>query len=91
MNKYEFNSKLFSNKEIRKITSAETIEAKDEYLVIKTTKNQEIQKNNPKLKDKTKIIPKYVATPFPPLNFNQTGKTCPMKQINADREVKSSK
>ena len=44
MNKYEFNSKLFSNKEIRKITSAETIEAKDEYLVIKTTKTKKHKK-----------------------------------------------
>ena len=85
MNKYEFNSKLFSNKEIKKITSAETIEAKDEYLVIKTTKNQEIQKNNPKLKDKTKIIPKYVATPFPPLNFNHTGNICQRKAARPDK------
>ena len=57
MNKYEFNSKLFSNKEIKKITSAETIDAKDEYLVIKTTKNQEIQKiRNFSTEQKTKIV-----------------------------------
>ena len=24
-------------------------------------------------------IPTYVATPFPPLNFNQIGNTCPKK------------
>ena len=29
-------------------------------------------------------IPTYVATPFPPLNFNQIGKTCPKKTINAE-------
>ena len=28
-------------------------------------------------------IPTYVATPFPPLNFNQTGNTCP---INTDSD-----
>ena len=28
-------------------------------------------------------IPTYVATPFPPLNFNQIGNTCPM---NADKD-----
>ena len=47
-----------------------------------------IKKN---LKDKAKITPRYVATPFPPLNFNQIGKICPMKQINADKDVKLSK
>ena len=34
--------------------------------------------------DKANNTPKYVATPFPPLNFNQIGKTCPKKTINAE-------
>ena len=28
-------------------------------------------------------MPTYVATPFPPLNFNQAGNTCPM---NTDKD-----
>ena len=27
-------------------------------------------------------IPIYVATPFPPLNFNQIGNTCPINTVN---------
>ena len=73
INKYEFNSKLFSKKEIKKIIRVEIIEDKEEYFVIKAIKIQDKQKNNPSLTDKAKIIPRYVATPFPPLNFNQIG------------------
>ena len=58
INKYEFNSKLFSKKEIKKIAKAEIIEDKEEYLVIKAIKIQDIQKNNPSFNDKAKIIPK---------------------------------
>ena len=36
------------------------------------------------LNERAKITPIYVATPLPPLNFNQTGKICPIKQINAE-------
>ena len=42
-----------------------------------------LEKRILKLNDKAKIIPKYVATPFPPLNFNQAGKICPIKEIIA--------
>ena len=35
--------------------------------------------------DKAPITPKYVATPFPPLNFNHTGKICPKKTTSADK------
>ena len=58
INKNEFNSKLFSKKEIRKIINAETIEEKEEYFVMKAIKIQDAQKNNPSFKDRTKIIPK---------------------------------
>ena len=58
MNKYEFNSKLFSAKEIKKTISEATIEDKEEYLVIKTTTIHDRQKNKASLNDKAKIIPK---------------------------------
>ena len=36
-------------------------------------------------------IPKKVATPFPPLNFNQIGNRCPRKANNADNCNSSGK
>ena len=39
----------------------------------------------PNLKDNARIIPKYVATPFPPLNLSQTGNIWAIKQINAEK------
>jgi len=62
-----------------KIVSEANIEERDEYL---NTKEIAIHVNmNKKLNsiDKANRIPKYVATPLPPLNFNQIGKTCPKK------------
>ena len=58
INKNEFNSKLFSKKEIKKIISAEIIEDKEEYFVMKTIKIQDTQKNSPSFRDKAKAIPK---------------------------------
>ncbi len=58
INKNEFNSKLFSKKEIKKIISADRIEDKEEYFVMKAIKIQDTQKNNPSFKDKAKTIPK---------------------------------
>ena len=57
-NKKKFNSKLLSKKEIKKITRAETIDDKEEYLVIKTIMIQDKQNINPSFKDKAKTIPK---------------------------------
>ena len=74
INKNELNSKLFSKKEIKKTIKVEIIEDKEEYLVNIRIKIQAKQKNSPSFKDNAKTIPKYVATPFPPLNFNQIGK-----------------
>ena len=34
-------------------------------------------------------IPTYVATPFPPLNFNQIGNTCPIKILKDNIKIKS--
>jgi len=58
INKNEFNSKLFSKKEIKKIISVERMEDKEEYFVMKVIKAQDKQKNNPSFKDKAKTIPK---------------------------------
>ena len=91
INKYEFNWKLFSQKEIIKITSDETIEDKEEYFDIKAINIQKIQKKRPSFNDKAKIIPRYVATPFPPLNFNQIGNIWPRKAIRPDKKIKSGK
>ena len=57
-NNKKFNSKLLSKKEIKKITRAEIIDDKEEYLVIKTIMTQDKQNINPSFKDKAKTIPK---------------------------------
>ena len=36
-------------------------------------------------------MPKYVATPFPPLNFNHTGNKCPKKTNNEEKRINSGK
>jgi len=66
------------------IERLETSEDNDEYLNIKKTVNQIIPKQIPRYKLMQHSIPTYVATPFPPLNFNQIGKTCPKKIHNED-------
>ena len=55
------------------------------YFVRYKTKNQQIIKIIPKLIEIAKRIPRQTATPFPPLNFNQTGKICPRKHKSADK------
>ena len=50
INKYEFNSKLFSKKEIKKILRDETMEDNEEYFVIKTIKIQDKTKKQSKFK-----------------------------------------
>ena len=58
VNKNKFNSKLISNKEIKKIINDAIIDDKEEYFDTKTTKTQDIQKNSPSLKDNANSIPK---------------------------------
>ena len=74
-----------------KTVSDENIADKDEYLNIKETINH--VKINKKLNwiDKAAIIPKYVATPLPPLNFNQIGNIWPRKANNEEIIIKSEK
>ena len=85
MNKNKFNSKFFSKSEIKKTNETEIIEDKEEYFVMKSIKIQDKQNINPSFKDKAIIIPRYVAIPFPPLNFNHTGNMCPRNAIRPDK------
>ena len=62
----------------------EKIDETEEYLNIRETTLQVKINNNPKAGDKANKTPKYVATPLPPLNFNQIGKICPKKTIKHD-------
>ena len=65
------------------------IEDKEEYLNIRETTNQ--VKINKKLnwRDKANNIPRYVATPFPPLNLSHIGKRWPKKANRDDKWINS--
>ena len=67
------------------------IAAKDEIFVTKKTKAHNKNKPSPKSQSIPHIKPIAVATPLPPLNFNQTGKIWPVKQIKAEYEIRFSK
>ena len=67
----------FSKKYLKEITDT----AKESKKIIIHVR----PKTKPYIKFTLKRIPTYVATPFPPLNFNQIGKTCPKKTIKAER------
>ena len=68
------------NKKI--VAKAEIIELNEEYFVIRATNSQTVNniKKNKGLIPNRK--PKKQATPFPPLNFNQNGKICPIIENN---------
>ena len=85
-------SETFSLKIVTtKIVREENIDDKDENLKIRETTTQVKINKIASGSDKANNIPKYVATPFPPLNFSQTGKIWPMKQISPIKYVKSGK
>ena len=69
----------------------ENIDDKEEYLKISdSTIHTKINKKlNPY--EKANSIPRYVATPFPPLKFNQIGKICPSKASKAESWTYSGK
>ena len=50
---------------------------REEYFVKNAVITQVIKKNKPWIKEIEKLIPINTAIPFPPLNFNHIGKTCP--------------
>ena len=76
---------------ITKTVSEANIEDKDEYLKIKEIIIHVKINNRLKWKDKAIKIPKYVATPFPPLNFSHNGKRWPRKDAKADNWKNSGK
>ena len=78
-------------KDTIKTVNDPNIEDKEEYLKIRETTNQE--KINKKLNwsDKANNIPRYVATPFPPLNLSQIGKRCPKNANRDDKWINSGK
>ena len=78
-------------KETTKTVKDENIEDTDEYLKINEITNQENINKKLSWTDSAKRIPKYVATPFPPLNFNHTGKICPKNTIKHDNWINSGK
>ena len=57
----------------------ENIEDNDEYLKINETTIQVKIKSKLNSIDNENNIPRYVATPFPPLNLSQIGNKCPKK------------
>ena len=63
----------------------------DAYLNKKDKTSQVIPKIRKNLYESANITPRYVATPLPPLNFNQMGKIWPIKQIKAEYEIRLSK
>ena len=67
------------------------IEDNDAYLNKKDITSQLIPKIRKNLYESAIKTPRYVATPLPPLNFNQTGKIWPIKQIKAEYEIRFSK
>ena len=85
MKKNILSNELFKQIEYKKITPVDASEEIDEYFVIYKIKDQQTIKVIPKLIDKAKRIPRKAAIPFPPLNFNQIGNTCPRRHKRADK------
>ena len=69
----------------------ENIEDRDEYLNIRETTSHVNINRRPNWIDRASKIPRYVDTPLPPLNFNQTGKMCPKKANRHDNWISSWK
>ena len=67
------------NKLTIKTVKEANIEDNDEYLKIKEITNHVKINNNPYSKVTANKIPRYVATPLPPLNLSHIGNTCPKK------------
>ena len=61
------------NTEITKTVNEANIEDREEYLKIKETITHVKINKRLSVIEKANKIPKYVATPFPPLNFNHIG------------------
>ena len=72
-----------------KTVNDENMDETEEYLNIKETTIHVKINNKLNCKDSANNMPKYVATPFPPLNFNHIGNKCPKKAQRADIYTKS--
>ncbi len=79
------------NELITRTVNEANIDDSDEYLNIKAVTNQTKMNRINNCVDRAPNIPKYVATPFPPLNFSHKGKICPKNTISAERFVNSGK
>ena len=77
-------TKLSLNIVTTKRVKLENIDDTDEYLNIKKTTTHVKMNKILNSYDRDNIIPRYVATPLPPLNFNQIEKTWPRKVNNAE-------
>jgi len=70
-----------SRNQIQKIDVALDIKAdRDEIRLMNAVESQVKHISMPAGQDNANKIPIKVATPLPPLNFNQTGKQCPKKE-----------
>ena len=78
-----FKAVFFTKKTIKTVKD-ENIDDKEEYLNISATTNHVKIKSELNCNDIAKSIPRYVAIPLPPLNFNQIGNTCPKKVMMQD-------
>ena len=74
-----------------KTVKVANIEDTEEYLNISDITNQVNANKKNNCKDKAASIPTKVATPLPPLNFNQIGKRCPKKANMHDNSINSGK
>ena len=79
------------SKKYKGIDIAPIIDDNDEYLVNINITIQLIIKIVPNKIFIENKIPRYVATPFPPLNLSQTGNTCPKKAHNEAIYISSGK
>ena len=69
-----FKAVYFTKKTIKTVKD-ENIDDKEEYLNIRVITNHVKIKRKLNCSDIAKSIPRYVATPLPPLNLNQIGNT----------------
>ena len=74
-----------------KTVKVANIEDTEEYLNISDITNQVNANKKNNCSDKAASIPTKVATPLPPLNFNQIGKRCPKKANMHDNSINSGK
>ena len=72
-------------------TKKNAIMADKELILVKRNVNNQIRRFIPPNNgSNAKMTPKPVATPLPPLNFNQSGKQCPKIEKNPANEIKTN-